>query len=114
MLDKVYWLRKSCTRDIVAIVSNNLLFTSLHIPDKPSISRVYDSILRVYDSISRVYDSISRVYDSILRVYDSILRVYDSILRVSEPQFAYLQPLLSQKLARVGYLIDALPIRQSC
>ena len=93
MLDKVYWLRKSCTRDIVAIVSNNLLFTSLHIPDEPSI-------LRVYDSISRVYDS--------------ILRVYDSILRVSEPQFAYLQPLLSQKLARVGYLIDALPIRQSC
>ena len=107
MLDKVYWLRKSCTRDIVAIVSNNLLFTSLHIPDEPSILRVYDSILRVYDSISRVYDSI-------LRVYDSILRVYDSILRVSEPQFAYLQPLLSQKLARVGYLIDALPIRQSC
>ena len=100
MLDKVYWLRKSCTRDIVAIVSNNLLFTSLHIPDKPSISRVYDSI--------------SRVYDSILRVYDSILRVYDSILRVSEPKFVYLQPLLSQKLARVGYLIDALPIRQSC
>ena len=100
MLDKVYWLRKSCTRDIVAIVSNNLLFTSLHIPDEPSILRVYDSILRVYDSI--------------LRVYDSILRVYDSILRVSEPQFAYLQPLLSQKLARVGYLIDALPIRQSC
>ena len=99
MLDKVYWLRKSCTRDIVAIVSNNLLFTSLHIPDEPSILRVYDSILRVYDSI--------------LRVYDSILRVYDSILRVSEPQFAYLQPLLSQKLARVGYLIDALLIRQT-
>ena len=84
MLDKVYWLRKSCTRDIVAIVSNNLLFTSLHIPDEPSILRVYDSILRVYDSILRVYDSISRVYDSILRVYDSILRVF-------EPQFAYLQ-----------------------
>ena len=100
MLDKVYWLRKSCTRDIVAIVSNNLLFTSLHIPDEPSILRVYDSILRVYDSISRVYDS--------------ILRVYDSILRVSEPKFVYLQPLLSQKLARVGYLIDALSIRQTC
>ena len=100
MLDKVYWLRKSCTRDIVAIVSNNLLFTSLHIPDEPSISRVYDSILRVYDSI--------------LRVYDSILRVYDSVLRVSEPKFVYLQPLLSPKLARVGYLINASPFRQSC
>ncbi len=35
MLDKVYWLRKSCTRDIVAIVSNNLLFTSLQISDEP-------------------------------------------------------------------------------
>ena len=34
MLDKVYWLRKSCTRDIVAIVSNNLLFTSLQISDE--------------------------------------------------------------------------------
>ena len=34
MLDKVYRLRKSCTRDIVAIVSNNLLFTSLQISDE--------------------------------------------------------------------------------
>ncbi len=38
MLDKVYWLRKSCTRDIVAIVSNNLLFTSLQISDEPKKS----------------------------------------------------------------------------
>ena len=34
MLDKVYWLRKSCTRDIVAIVSNNLLFTLLQISEE--------------------------------------------------------------------------------
>ena len=40
-------------------------------------------------------------------------RIRLPILRVSEPQFAYLQPLLSQKLARVGYLIDALLIRQT-
>ena len=37
MLDKVYGLRKSCTRDIVAIVSNNLLFTPLQISDEPEI-----------------------------------------------------------------------------
>ena len=39
MLDKVYWLRKSCTRDIVAIVSNNLLFTSLLISDESKFVR---------------------------------------------------------------------------
>ena len=80
------WTRRVCQQSSVFIVFVNapLDILSLHIPDEPSISCVYDSI-------SRVYDSILRVYDSILRVYDSILRVYDSILRVSEPQFAYLQ-----------------------
>ena len=41
MLDKAYWLRNSCTRDIVAIVSNNLLFTSLQIPDEPFVFKVF-------------------------------------------------------------------------
>ena len=44
MLDKVYWLRKSCTRDIVAIISNNLLFTSLQISDESIIKRVEEEI----------------------------------------------------------------------
>ena len=45
MLDKVYWLRKSCTRDIVAIVSNNLLFTSLQISDEPEFCLTGDTFL---------------------------------------------------------------------
>ena len=80
MLDKVYWLRKSCTRDIVAIVSNNLLFTSLQISVEPyflNFRMLFPKLITDYRQTNdRLVIDIVNISKSVIPLYSYTSTIY--------------------------------------